>query len=73
MPVEGTLRLRVTLGTWPMVVNMDIDFLIIDAPNNGYNVILGRMSLNKARAIISTTHLLMKFPTLDRISQVQTD
>ena len=63
MPMEGIVRLRVTLGIWLMVVNMDIDFLVVDAPNNADNAILGRMSLNKARAIVSTPHLLMKFPS----------
>ena len=64
------VRLRVTLGTWPTIVNMDIDFLIVDALNNVYNAILGRTSLNKARAIVSTLHLLMKFLTLGGIGQV---
>ena len=66
--MEGTIRLRVTLGTWPAVVSMDVNFLIIDAPNNAYNVILGRTSLNKARAIISTPYLLMKFLTPNGIN-----
>ena len=37
-----------------MVVNMNVDFLVVDASNNVYNAILGKMSLNKARVIIST-------------------
>ena len=54
------------------MVKMDIDFLVIDALNNPYNAILGCMSLNKAKAmmIVSTPHLLMKFPTSSEISQV---
>ena len=49
---------------------MDVDFLIVDAPNNAYNAMLGIASLNKARAIVSTPHLLMKFPTSSGIGQV---
>ena len=48
VPVEGLIRLRVTLGTWPAVVDMDVDFLVVDTSNTMYNAILGRTSLNKA-------------------------
>ena len=41
--VKGTVRLKVTLETWPTIVNMDIGFLIINAQNNTYNAILGRV------------------------------
>ena len=68
MLIKGIVRLRVMLGTWHVVVNMDIDFLIINALNNTYNVILGRMSLNKAKVIVSTPHLLMKFLIVNGIS-----
>ena len=33
---------------WPTVVNMDMYFLVMDAFNNMFNVIMGRTSLNKA-------------------------
>ena len=61
------IRLRVTLGTWPIVADMDIDFLVVEGLNNAYNSFLGRMSLNKAKAIILTPHLLMKFPMANGI------
>ena len=51
--VEGMIRLRVTLGTWLVVVKNDIDFLVINALNNVYNAIQGRTLLNKERAIFS--------------------
>ena len=73
MLVEGMVRLRVTMGTWPIIVDMDINCLVVNASNNVYNVILGRTSLNKERVITSTPHLLMKFSTIIRISQVQAD
>ena len=41
MLVEGIVKLRVMMGTWSLVVNMDVEFLIIDALNNAYNTILG--------------------------------
>ncbi|XP_035542090.1 uncharacterized protein LOC118344798 [Juglans regia] len=38
------------------------DFLVIKAPSS-YNIILGHSTLNNLRAIISTYHLKIKFPT----------
>ena len=70
MPVEATMRLRVMFETWPIVANMDVDFLIVDALNNVYNAILGRTSLYKTNAIILVPYLLIKFPMVNRISQV---
>ena len=70
VPMEGTIKLRITMGTLPLVVNMDVNFLLVNAPNNAYNAILGRMLLNKARVIVSIPHLLMKFPTPSGTSQV---
>ena len=66
---KGMVKLRVALGAWPVVANMDIDFLIVNAPNNVYNIILGRTTLNKVKAIISTPHLLMKFLIVNGINQ----
>ena len=54
VPMEGTIRLRVIMRMWPMVINMDVDFLVMDALKNTYNVIMGRMSLNKSWDIVST-------------------
>ena len=41
VPIEGLIRLRVTLGTWPAMVDMDVDFLVVDTLNTAYNVIMG--------------------------------
>jgi len=42
---------------------LKIRYLVIDA-NISYNILLGRSSLNKLGAIVSTPHLAMKFPSL---------
>ena len=63
VPVEGRIRLRVTLRTCLAIVNIEVDFLVANVSNNTYNPILGKTLLNKARVIVSTSHLLMKFPT----------
>ena len=64
------IRLRVTPRSWLAMVIMHVDFLIVDTLNNAYNVILGKTSLNKSEAIISTLHLLMKFLMTNEINQV---
>jgi len=39
-----------------------IRYLLVDAETS-YNILIGRSSLNKLGAIVSTPHLAMKFPT----------
>ena len=71
--MECIMKLRVTLETWSLLISMDVNFLVIVTLNTTYNTMLGRISLNKAKVIILTLHLLMKFPTPCRIGQVQVD
>ena len=50
---------------------MEVDFLIVSAHNSLYDAILGRLSLNNIKAIVSTPHLLIKFLASQGIGQVQ--
>ena len=70
VPFESLIRLRVILGTWPSTVDMNVDFLMVDAPNTVYNAIMGRTSLDRAQAIVSTPSLVnvVPNPKRDRIS-----
>ena len=58
----GFVNLYLTLGTRPRTLIIRVDFLMIDCLTT-YNDILGRLNLNKIRAIVSTTCLTMKFFT----------
>ena len=49
-----------------------VKFLVVKAPS-AYNAILGRPGLNALRAIVSTYHLKLKFPTDQRIGEVRGD
>ena len=60
--VEGAISLPVTAGTEPRQCTVKLNFLIVRVPS-AYNGILGRPGLNTLKAVISTYHLLMRFPT----------
>jgi ribonuclease HI len=68
----GIIPLPVTAGTAPRQSTVMVDFLVIDRPS-AYNAIVGRPSLNKLRAVTSTYHLMMKFPTEEGVGEVRGD
>ncbi|GAV83113.1 hypothetical protein CFOL_v3_26564 [Cephalotus follicularis] len=47
-------------------------FLVVDTPSP-YNAIIGRPGLNLMEAIVSTRHLLMKFPTRFGVGEARGD
>ncbi|GAV62576.1 hypothetical protein CFOL_v3_06099 [Cephalotus follicularis] len=47
-------------------------FLVVDTPSP-YNAIIGHPGLNLMEAIVSTRHLLMKFPTRFGVGEVRGD
>ncbi|KAL2513134.1 Ribonuclease H [Abeliophyllum distichum] len=69
---EGTIELPVTLGSYPASVVIMTSFLLVKAPM-AYNAIYGRPLLNAARAVVSTYHQVMKFPTSQGVGCVRSD
>jgi hypothetical protein len=55
---SGIVSLMIEAGTYPKQVRASVEFLVVDCPS-AYNVIIGRLTLNKLRAVISTYHLLI--------------
>ena len=49
-----------------------MNFLVVDC-SSSYNAIIGRPPLNSWKAVTSTYHLSVKFPTEHRVGQVQGD
>ncbi|KAL0377768.1 UNVERIFIED_CONTAM: hypothetical protein Sradi_3082300 [Sesamum radiatum] len=49
-----------------------VKFLVVKAPS-AYNIILGRPGLNTFRAVASTYHMKLKFPTPDGIGEATGD
>ncbi|XP_057464641.1 uncharacterized protein LOC130754441 [Actinidia eriantha] len=68
----GWINLPMTLGTEPHHTTVWQDFIVVDCPSP-YNAILGRPTLGGIKAITSTYHLKMKFPTLTGIGEVKGD
>ena len=53
---------EITLTTWAEGVNMTHKFNVIDCPS-AYNVILGTPWIHKMKAVPSTYHQVVKFPS----------
>jgi hypothetical protein len=66
----GTISLPVTTGFEPVQSTVMIDFIIVNKPS-AYHAIIGRPALNALRAMVSTPHLAMKFPTESRVKVVK--
>ena len=68
----GTISLPVVVGAYPQQVTRNVNFLIVDC-SSSYNAIIGRLTLNSWKAVTSTYHLSVKFPTEYRVGEVQGD
>ena len=60
------------VSDYPQQTTKDVTFLMVDY-SSAYNAILGRPTLNSWKAVISTYHLMIKFPTKYRVGEVQGD
>ncbi|KAL5555336.1 hypothetical protein UlMin_037572 [Ulmus minor] len=69
---EGVLNLPIELGTHPCQHIQFVNFVVVDCPSS-YNAIIGRPTLNAIRAVTSTYHLLVKFPTVGGIGVLKGD
>ena len=68
----GTITLPIVVEAYPQQLAKEVNFLVVDC-SSSYNVIIGRPTLNSWKAVTSTYHLSVKFPTDYRIGQVQGD
>ncbi|GAV82248.1 LOW QUALITY PROTEIN: hypothetical protein CFOL_v3_25700, partial [Cephalotus follicularis] len=59
-------------STAPCQTQVEMTFLVVDT-SSPYNAIVGRPGLNSMEAIMSTRHLLMKFPTRFGMGEVRGD
>ena len=66
----GSIQLVLTLGEPPCQATTTARFPIVDAPS-AYNMLLGRPSLNAIKAIPSTYHMIIKFPTIHGVGMAR--
>nr|XP_027066609.1 uncharacterized protein LOC113692397 [Coffea arabica] len=69
---EGKFTLMVTVGQAPKYWTIPVNFVVVKQ-QSPYNVFLGRPALNALRAIPSSLHLSVKFPTPRGIAEVHGD
>jgi len=67
-----SIELPVTVGTYSRQKVIMVRFLIIDR-TSAFNAIIGRTALNDLKAVTSTPHLSMKFPTEKGVGMVKGD
>ncbi|XP_074323142.1 uncharacterized protein LOC141660080 [Apium graveolens] len=70
--IRGVIYLPMVFGTTPRQVSHIMKFYVINAASS-YNMILGRPTITKLRAIPSTIHLKLKFPTPGGIGELRGD
>ena len=68
----GTITLPVVVGSYSQQIANKVNFLVVDC-SSSYNAIIGRPTLNRWKAVTSTYHLSVKFPTEYGVGQVQRD
>ena len=64
MTHDGTVRLPVRFGDKTCFRSLEVDFLVVDVPMT-YNVILGRPTLHKVKAVVAPYLLQLQFETDD--------
>ena len=69
---KGIVTLTVTMGAYPRQLTRQLDFLVVDCPSS-YNVIIGRPTLNRYKAAMSTYCLKGKFLTENGVGEVKGD
>ncbi|GAV79415.1 hypothetical protein CFOL_v3_22880, partial [Cephalotus follicularis] len=68
----GSIDLSIIVGLSPCQTQVQMTFLVVDTPSP-YKAIIGRPRLNAMKAIVSTRHLLVKFPTRFGMGQIRGD
>ncbi|XP_030924698.1 uncharacterized protein LOC115951677 [Quercus lobata] len=67
---KSIVTLTVTVGAYLKQLTRQLDFLLVNCPSS-YNVIVGRPTLNRWKAAMSTYCLKVKFPTENGVGEVK--
>ncbi|KAL8115462.1 hypothetical protein AgCh_022089 [Apium graveolens] len=71
-PVEGIIKLPTTIGTELRQATQMLDFVVVKASST-YNAIVGRTGIHAFKAVPSSYHSVMKFPTRNGIGEERGD
>ena len=66
----GAVTLSVTIDDYPQQITKEMTFLVVDC-SFAYNAIIGRPTLNSWKAVTSTYHLMIKFPTEHGVGELR--
>ena len=64
--------LSVIVSDYPQQITKDVTFLVVDC-SFAYNAIPGRPTFNSWKAMTSTYHLMIKFPTEYGVGELRGD
>ncbi|XP_074346867.1 uncharacterized protein LOC141685675 [Apium graveolens] len=70
--VEGAIQLAVTIGEEPREATQMLNFQVVKATST-YNAIMGRIGINAFKAMPSTYHMVLKFPTKNGVGEARGD
>ena len=62
--VRGYVELRTTFFDESAAMTITIKYIVVNA-SSAYNLLLGRLSLNRLGAVASTTNMKLKFPLFE--------
>ncbi|RDY04220.1 hypothetical protein CR513_12093, partial [Mucuna pruriens] len=72
VPIKGTVELDTIFGEGDNARMIPVLYTLIEVEAS-YNIIMARPALNRLKAIVSTYHLCMKYPTIERVGAVWVD
>ncbi|XP_074351497.1 uncharacterized protein LOC141690611 [Apium graveolens] len=70
--VEGAIQIPVTIGEEPREATQMLNFQVVNGPST-YNTIMGRTWINAFKAVPSTYHMVLKFPTRNGVGEARGD
>ncbi|XP_074339894.1 uncharacterized protein LOC141677745 [Apium graveolens] len=70
--VEGVIQLFVTIGEEPREAMQMLNFQVVKAAST-YNAIMGRTWIHAFKAVPSTYHMVLKFPTSNGVVEAKGD
>ncbi|XP_074375108.1 uncharacterized protein LOC141716827 [Apium graveolens] len=70
--IEGAIQLPVTIGEEPREATQMLNFLVVKTAST-YNAIMGRTGIHAFKVVLSTYHMVLKFPTKNGVGEARGD